>query len=50
MNFLEWGKKKTARFSVASIFTNDKVEFGNLDDGDSLPIAQNHIGLYMVRW
>ena len=49
MNFLESGKKKTGRFSETSIFTDGKVEFANLNDGDSHPIAQNHIGLYMGR-
>ena len=40
MNFLESGKEKTGRFSETSIFTDGKVEFANLNDGDSHPIAQ----------
>jgi hypothetical protein len=35
MNFLKYGKGKTGRFSETSIFTDDKVEFANLNDGDS---------------
>jgi len=49
MDFLESGKEKTSRFSESLIFTGGKVEFANLNDGDSHPIAQNGLPLYMGR-